>query len=65
MLKGPLNDTYSRTCLEMITNVEEHPEDQYVFVDVSNLSKFRSLSTRSRIFSAKPLIFVIHEKVNL
>ena len=57
-----INDTHLRICLEIIAKTEQLPEDQYVFIDASNLSKFQSLSVKSRIFSNELLIFIIHDK---
>ena len=59
----PSYPQWLKCCLEIIARTEQLPEDQYVFIDASNLSKFRSLSVRSKIFSNEPLIFTIHEKL--
>ena len=42
--------------------VEKRPECQYVYVDLSNLSKYPELTIRSRLFAKDQLIFVVHEQ---
>ena len=56
------NDKLIRKCLDIIRRVEKRPECQYVYVDLSNLSKYPELTIRSRLFAKDQLIFVVHEQ---
>ena len=55
----PDHGYWLRNCLEKITEFEPTPSKQYVFIDCSNLSPFKSLTICSNIFDPLPWIWII------
>ena len=55
----PDHGYWLRNCLEKITEFESTPSKQYVFIDCSNLSRFKSLTIRSNIFDPLPWIWIV------
>ena len=58
----PDHEYWLNNCLEKITEFESTPSKQYVFIDCSNLSRFKSLTVRSNIFDSLPWIWIVSDE---